>query len=88
MRPVFSVVLVPSTPINEEMEATAGSLSKCSASACWRSAMAAKEMDWSASVVAAIVPVSCSGKKPLGTTKYSSTVTTSVAMNTSQVSLL
>ena len=50
--------------------------------------MAAKEMDWSASVVAAIVPVSCSGKKPLGTTKYSSTVTTSVAMNTSQVSLL
>jgi hypothetical protein len=28
------------------------------------------------------------GKKPLGTTKYSSTVTTSVAMNTSQVSLL
>ncbi|MNN73918.1 hypothetical protein D3C81_1900750 [compost metagenome] len=48
--------------------------------------MAAKEMDWLASVVTAMVPVSCSGKNPLGTTKYNSTVISSVARNTAQVS--
>ncbi len=48
--------------------------------------MAAKEMDWSASVVACSVPVSCVGKKPLGTAKYSSAVMASVARNTIHVS--
>ncbi|CAM3583376.1 hypothetical protein DETS111669_16960 [Delftia tsuruhatensis] len=84
-RPVFSVVLLPSTPMKDEMLCTAGSLSSSSARACWRSAMAANEMDWSASVVAWMVPVSWSGKKPLGTAKYSSTVTASVARKTIHV---
>jgi hypothetical protein len=64
---------------------TAGSCRMRSASCCWRSAMAANEMDWSASVVACSVPVSCTGKKPLGTHKYSTTVSTSVAPKASQV---
>ena len=50
MRPLFSVVLMPSTPMNEDRLATAGILEhrRC-ASACWRSAIAANEIDCGAS---------------------------------------
>ena len=36
--------------------------------ACWRSAMAANDTDLGASVMPWMTPVSCTGKKPLGTT--------------------
>ena len=39
-----------------------------SASACWRSAIAANEIVCGASEMPRITPVSCTGKKPLGTT--------------------
>ena len=67
MRPLLSVALVPSTPMNEDRLATAGSSRMTSARACWRCAMAAKEMDCGASEMPWITPVSCTGKKPLGT---------------------
>ncbi len=68
MRPLLSVVLVPSTPMKEDRLSTSGSFRIAAASACWRSAMAAKETDCGASVIAWISPVSCTGKKPLGMT--------------------
>ncbi len=45
----LSVALTPSTPMKDERLATAGSSSTACASACWRSAMAAKEIDCGAS---------------------------------------
>ena len=49
--------------------------------------MAANEIDCGASVMPWITPVSCTGKKPLGTTTYSTAVSASVAsMATSRVS--
>ena len=67
MRPLFSVVLMPSTPMNDDRLSTAGSSSTTRASACWRSAIAANEIDCGASEMPWITPVSCTGKKPLGT---------------------
>ncbi|MNE95935.1 hypothetical protein D3C80_1940880 [compost metagenome] len=64
---MFSVGLVPSTPMNEDRLSTAGSASSTFASACWRVAMAWKEIDCGASAMPWITPVSCTGKKPLGT---------------------
>ena len=78
-RPVFSVGLVPSTPMNEDSDATSGSSRMASASACWRCAIAAKDTDCGASLMPWMSPASCTGKKPLGTTRYSSTVSNSVA---------
>jgi len=66
MRPLFWVVLVPSIPMKEDRLATAGSCRMVTASACWRSAMAAKEMLWGPSEMPRITPVSCTGKKPFG----------------------
>ena len=66
-RPLLSVMLLPSVPMNEDRLTTSGSFRMAAASACWRSAMAVKEMDCGASDVAAISPVSWTGKKPLGT---------------------
>ena len=66
MRPLLSVVLVPSTPMKHERLTTAGSWMITAASACWRSAMALKEMLWGASEMPRITPVSWTGKKPLG----------------------
>ena len=51
MRPVFKLVFGPSTPMNEVRLATAGSFNSCCAKACWRSAMAANEVDCVASVI-------------------------------------
>ncbi len=45
MRPLLSVVLVPSTPMKDDRLSTAGSSRMTLASACWRSAMAGKEID-------------------------------------------
>jgi len=67
MRPLFSVLLLPSTPMKDDRLATSGSASAMAASACWRSAMAPKEMVCGASVTTWITPLSCTGKKPLGT---------------------
>ena len=68
MRPLFGVMLVPSTPMNDDRLATSGSFRITRASACWRSAMAANETSCGASEMPRITPVSCTGKKPLGTT--------------------
>src|SRR5262249_39405098 len=68
MRPLFNVVLEPSTPMNEDRLSTAGSSSIARASARCRSAIAENEMDCGASDTPWMTPVSCSGKKPFGTT--------------------
>jgi hypothetical protein len=67
MRPLLSVALVPSTPMNEDRLRTAGSSRIVAARACCRSAMAANETDWGASVTAWIAALSCTGKNPFGT---------------------
>ena len=66
MRPLLSVMLVPSTPMNEDRLTTSGSLRIAAASCAWRRDMSAKETDCGASVIAWMTPVSCTGKKPLG----------------------
>ena len=68
MRPLLIVVFVPSTPMNDDRLSTAGSFRMMSASACWRSAMAANEIVCGASETPRITPVSCTGKNPFGTT--------------------
>ena len=85
IRPALSVALAPSTPMKEDNDSTAGSFRMASASACWCCAMAAKDVDCEASVIAWIWPVSCTGKNPLGTTRYSNPVNTRVTANTSSV---
>ncbi|MCY1346344.1 hypothetical protein D9M69_324270 [compost metagenome] len=65
-RPVFSVGLLPSTPMKEVRLSTAGSASSTLARSCWRVAMAWNEIDCGASAMPWITPVSCTGKKPLG----------------------
>ncbi len=87
MRPLFGVVLVPSTPMNDDRLSTSLSFRIAAASACWRSAMAANEMLSGASEMPVMTPVSCTGKKPLGTMMYSQMVATSVAMVTSSVAV-
>ena len=57
---------MPSTPMKDEMLATAGSSSSASASSRWRSPIAPKEIDCGASVMPCSAPVSCIGKKPFG----------------------
>ncbi|MNT88516.1 hypothetical protein D3C72_2290910 [compost metagenome] len=85
MRPALSVVLVPSTPMNDDRLATAGSCITTLATASCLRAMAPNEVVCAASVMPWITPVSCTGKKPLGTSRYSSTVSTSVATATISV---
>ncbi len=85
MRPELSVVLVPSTPMKEEMLSTAGSASTTSTSFCCNAAMAGKLTVCGASLMPRITPVSCTGKKPLGMTMNKSTVATKVEMVTSSV---
>ncbi len=58
MRPLLSVLLVPSTPMNEERLATAGSVRIVPARACCRSTIAGNEIDWGASEIPRITPVS------------------------------
>ena len=65
-RPLLTVVLPPPAPTAEPTEATAGSRITALIKACWRSAMAWKEISCAASDRPMINPVSCCGKKPLG----------------------
>ena len=85
MRPLLSVTLVPSMPMNDESVSTAGSRRIAWASARWRWAMAGKETLWGASEMPRITPVSWMGKRPLGTATYRSRVSPSVATATSRV---
>ena len=85
IRPLFSVALVPSTPMNDDRLSTAGSCSTIFAISCWRSAIAENEIDCCASVMPWMAPVSWTGKKPFGIRMYSSTVSASVATATSSV---
>ncbi len=85
MRPLFSVTLLPSTPMNDDRLATAGSCSTTLASACWRSAIAGNDTLCGASEMPWITPVSCTGKNPLGTAMYSTTVSASAARATASV---
>ena len=85
MRPLLSVMFVPSTPMNEERLSIAGSFRITRASACWRSAMAENETVCGASDTPRITPVSWTGKKPLGITMYKRTVAASVATATASV---
>ena len=71
--------------MKDDRLSTAGSRRITSASACWRSAMAGNETVCGASEIPWITPVSCTGKKPLGTTKYSTTVSSSATSQTSSV---
>ena len=66
MRPLFSVILLPSTPMNDVRLSTSGFFRICAASSCWRSAIDAYDTDCGACVIAWITPVSCTGKKPFG----------------------
>ncbi len=68
MRPLFSVVFVPSIPMNDERLSTAGSSRMTRASACCLSAMAGNEIDCGASDTPTMTPVSWTGKNPFGTT--------------------
>ncbi len=86
MRPVFTVVLVPSTPMNEERLATAGSARITRASACCRAVIARKETSCEASEMPRITPVSWIGKNPLGMNRKSRIVATRVPAATSSVS--
>ena len=82
---MFSVAFTPSTPMNELRLSTAGSFRISRASACWRSDIAANEIDCSASEIPWITPVSWTGKKPFGTAMYSATVSASVSTATASV---
>ena len=85
IRPLFSVMLVPSTPMNDVRLSTFGSFRISAASCCWRSAIAPYEIDCGACVIAWITPVSCDGKKPFGISTYSRPVSTSVSTATTSV---
>ena len=65
IRPELSVVLEPSTPMNDARLSTSGSFRIASARAVCRRAIAPYEVDCGASVITWIRPVSCTGKKPL-----------------------
>ena len=67
MRPLFSVALLPSTPMNDDSPVTSGSARMTRAAACCRSAIASNDTDCGASVMTWMAPVSCTGKKPFGT---------------------
>jgi hypothetical protein len=68
IRPLLSVVLVPSTPMNEDRLYTAGSSMMTDTSFCCCRAISANETLWSASETPWISPVSWTGKNPLGIT--------------------
>ena len=73
------------TPTVEPTLATAGSASITSTTARCRSSIAWNETSGEASVEPIRMPVSCSGRKPFGSTVYSRTVSTMVASVTSSM---
>ena len=74
MRPLLSEALLPSTPMKDDTLSTAGSFSTRPASSSCMRDMAENDTDCCASLMAWIAPVSCRGKKPLGTMTYSTTI--------------
>jgi len=85
IRPLLTVTFVPSTPMNEDRLSTAGSFRISEASACCSAAIAGNEIVCGASEMPWMVPVSCTGKNPFGTTTYSITVSPRVAAATARV---
>ncbi len=83
MRPVFEV---PPPPANPTTVSTAGSLRTMSTNCCILALSAAKEMSCSACTDPPTRPVSCCGKKPLGTITYKYTLSTAVPSVTASVS--
>ncbi len=79
-------MLAPSTPMKEERLATSGSVRIACPSACWCRDIAASEVSWAATEMPWMMPVSCTGKKPLGMMTASTTVTATVSSATSRVS--
>ena len=69
MRPLLTVEAPMPEPMNEAIVATAGSARTIRATRCCNCFMAMKEISWAASVVPKMMPVSCCGKKPLGTAR-------------------
>ncbi len=67
MRPLFMVVLTPSAPMNDVRFSTAGSWRMTRTSPCCSLDMAENETVSGACEMPRIAPVSCTGKKPLGT---------------------
>jgi hypothetical protein len=84
-RPLLSVVLVPSAPMNELRLWTAGSARITLVNSSCSCAMAPKEMVCGACEMPWITPVSCTGKNPLGTMIYRKIVNTRVARATNNV---
>ena len=80
-------MFTPSTPMIDEMLRTAGSSINVCTSACCRSPIAVNEILCGALVMTEIAPVSCTGKKPFGTTQASNAVRTTVAVATIIVSV-
>ena len=78
MRPLLRVVLVPSTPMKEDRDCTAGSCRTTWARARCRVVMASKLVASGAWEMAWMRPVSWMGKKPLGMATYSQPVATRV----------
>ncbi len=85
MRPLLTVVFVPSAPMNDDRLSTAGSSRMTFASSCCFCAMALKPMVGLAWEMAWMTPVSWTGKKPLGIRMYISTVSARVANATKSV---
>ena len=73
--------------MNDDKLATSGSFNTAAANRCWRAAIEAKETLSGASEIPMMTPVSCTGKKPLGTMMYSQIVATSVPIVTSRVTV-
>ena len=67
MRPLLSVVLVPSMPMKDDRLSTAGSLQNHLGERLLPLRHAGNETVCGASEMPRITPVSCTGKKPLGT---------------------
>ena len=84
-REVARLGLMPSTPTKNATRATAGSASSTSESSFCRRAMAAKDVSCGNSAMPWMTPVSCVGKKPLGTRAYMATLSSRVPTATARV---
>ena len=85
-RPLLSVPAAPTLPMIEATWATCGERSSTASASCCSACMAGNEMSWRASVWIESWPMSSCGKKPLGMSRNSQTVTPTVAMNSTSIS--
>jgi hypothetical protein len=85
IRPLLSVWLLPSTPMNEEQARHVRLGEDYPGGRLLALAIAANDTDCGASLMAWIAPVSCTGKNPFGTAMYNTTVSTSVPTATRRV---